>query len=130
LDGSSATIPDLEVMCSSAPDAGPAIRDMLGHLGDKWTFFVVGMLEAGPIRYSELKNLVPGISQRMLTLTLKKLERDGLVDRQSYPEIPPRVEYSLTALGRTLLEPALAFAHWARDSGEAIRAARAEYDSR
>lgn len=129
MDGSTTT-PDLEVMFSSAPEAGPAIRDMLGHLGDTWTLLVVGMLEAGPTRYSELKILVPGIPQRMLTLTLKKLERDGLIDRQSYPEIPPCVEYSITSLGRTLLEPALAFAHWARDSGEAIRAARAEYDRR
>lgn len=106
------------------------IRELLDHLGDKWTLLVVGMLESGPIRYTELKNRVSGISQRMLTLTLKKLERDGLVQRESFPEIPPRVEYRLTPLGATLIPPAVAFATWARESSEQILARRAEFDSR
>jgi DNA-binding HxlR family transcriptional regulator len=106
------------------------IRELLDHLGDKWTLLVVGMLESGPIRYTELKNRVPGISQRMLTLTLKKLERDGLVSRESFPEIPPRVEYRLTPLGATLIPPAVAFATWALENSEQILARRAEFDSR
>jgi DNA-binding HxlR family transcriptional regulator len=106
------------------------IRELLDHLGDKWTLLVVGMLESGPIRYTELKKRVAGISQRMLTLTLKKLERDGLVDRESFPEIPPRVEYRLTPLGATLIPPAVAFATWARENSEQILARRAEFDGR
>lgn len=83
----------MEGVCSGEAGQGSLVRDLLEHLGDKWTLLVVGMLEAGPVRYSALKDLVPGISQRMLTLTLKKLERDGLVSRESFAEIPPRVEY-------------------------------------
>jgi len=120
----------MDDICSGAGDDGRVVRDLLEHLGDKWTLLVVGMLEDGPIRYSELKNRVPGISQRMLTLTLKKLERDGLVRRESFPEIPPRVEYDLTPLGHTLLPPALAFATWARGSSAEILARRAEFDAR
>lgn len=110
--------------------SGAIVRDLLERLGDKWTLLVVGMLEAGPVRYSALKNLVPGISQRMLTLTLKKLERDGLVSRTSFPEIPPRVEYELTPLGLTLLPPVLAFARWAVENSASIAAARGSYDDR
>ncbi|QNE48283.1 helix-turn-helix transcriptional regulator [Glaciihabitans sp. INWT7] len=120
----------MDGMCSASIEQGMILRDLLDHLGDKWTLLVVGMLENGAVRYSELKNRVPGISQRMLTLTLKKLERDGLVSRQSFAEVPPRVEYSLTELGRTLLEPALGFARWAMESSDHITAARAAYDSR
>jgi len=123
-------IAEMDGMCSASIERGAMLRDLLDHLGDKWTLLVVGMLESGPVRYSEIKNRVPGISQRMLTLTLKKLERDGLVNRQSFAEVPPRVEYSLTALGKTLLVPALAFARWAMESSESIVAARAAYDSR
>jgi DNA-binding HxlR family transcriptional regulator len=121
--------PTMHEVCASA-GVSETIRDVFGGLSDKWTLFVVGMLENGPVRYSDLKKMVPGISQRMLTLTLKKLERDGLVARESYPEIPPRVEYELTALGRTLIAPAIAFANWARENADAIRVARAEYDLR
>ena len=120
----------MDDICSGAGDDGRVVRDLLEHLGDKWTLLVVGMLEDGPIRYSELKNRVPGISQRMLTLTLKKLERDGLVRRESFPEIPPRVEYELTPLGYTLLPPAIAFAAWASASAPEILARRAEFDAR
>jgi DNA-binding HxlR family transcriptional regulator len=120
----------MEGMCSGSGNDGPLIRDLLDHLGDKWTLLVVGMLEAGAVRYSTLKNRVPGISQRMLTRTLKKLERDGLVSRQSYPEIPPRVEYELTPLGYTLIPPAVAFATWAHDNSAEILARRAEFDGR
>lgn len=122
--------PQMEGLCSSAPSNGAIIRDLMERLGDKWTLLVVGMLEAGPVRYTELKNLVPGISQRMLTLTLKKLERDGLVARRSFAEIPPRVEYSLTELGHTLIPAVLAFAGWASSHAAAIQAKREEFDVR
>lgn len=120
----------MEGICTGQGNDGSLIRDLLDHLGDKWTLLVVGMLEAGAVRYSELKNRVPGISQRMLTLTLKKLERDGLVRRESFPEIPPRVEYELTPLGHTLIPPAVAFATWAHDNSAEILARRAEFDGR
>lgn len=120
----------MEGICSSHVENGAIIRDLLERLGDKWTLLVVGMLEAGPVRYSDLKKRVPGISQRMLTLTLKKLERDGLASRQSFPEIPPRVEYSLTELGHTLIPPALAFAEWAQSSAAEILRKRDEFDAR
>jgi DNA-binding HxlR family transcriptional regulator len=100
------SVAEMDGMCSASIERGAMLRDLLDHLGDKWTLLVVGMLESGPVRYSELRNRVPGISQRMLTRTLKKLERDGLVSRRSFAEVPPRVEYALTPLGRTLLEPA------------------------
>lgn len=121
---------EMQELCSATVQSGESIRDLLDHLSDKWTLLVVGMLEQGAVRYGELKLRVPGISQRMLTLTLKKLERDGLVSRASFAEIPPRVEYRLTALGETLLAPALAFARWAHESSDEILAARALYDSR
>ncbi|MCU1523281.1 MAG: HxlR family transcriptional regulator [Microbacteriaceae bacterium] len=124
------SLSEMDGMCSASQTAGALIRDLLDHLGDKWTLLVVGMLEAGPVRYSALKIRVPGISQRMLTLTLKKLERDGMVRRESFAEIPPRVEYELTDLGRTLLVPAVGFARWALDNANAIIEAREAYDIR
>jgi DNA-binding HxlR family transcriptional regulator len=126
----STQVSEMDGMCSGSRDAGTIIRDLLDHLGDKWTLLVVGMLEDGPVRYSALKGRVPGISQRMLTLTLKKLERDGMVRRESFAEIPPRVEYELTELGRTLIEPAVGFARWALQSADAITEAREAYDIR
>lgn len=120
----------MEWICSTQVESGAVVRDLLERLGDKWTLLVVGMLEKGPVRYSDLRDRIPGISQRMLTLTLKKLERDGLALRQSFPEIPPRVEYSLTDLGRTLIPPAIAFAEWASSSAEAIIRNRADFDAR
>jgi DNA-binding HxlR family transcriptional regulator len=121
---------EMDGICSGSHDAGTIVRDLLDHVGDKWTLLVVGMLEDGPVRYSALKARVPGISQRMLTLTLKKLERDGMVRRESFAEIPPRVEYELTGLGRTLIEPAVGFARWALESAGAIAEAREAYDIR
>src|SRR5438477_11568106 len=90
------------------PAACPAVRDVLKRVGDKWSIQVVALLRDGPKRFSELRRLVEGVSQRMLTLTLRGLERDGLVERSVEPTIPPRVDYELTDLGRTLLEPVMA----------------------
>ena len=89
------------------------IRDTFALLGDKWSLLIVHILAEGTFRFGELQRIVVGISQRMLTLTLRNLERDGLVSRTIYPEVPPRVEYQLTALGRTLVEPVSALSAWA-----------------
>ena len=110
-------------ICTGDARPGEVVRDLLDHLGDKWTLLVVGMLGDGPVRYTHLRNKIPGISQRMLTLTLKKLERDGLASRQSFAEVPPRVEYQLTDLGfdRRLRRPAV-FHQWPVARDESVNA--------
>ena len=90
-----------------------ATSETLGRIGDKWTVLVVELLAGGPMRFNELRHTIKNISQRMLTLTLRGLERDGLVTRTVYPTIPPRVDYELTKLGRTLRDPLMAVADWA-----------------
>lgn len=108
-----------------------AMSDVLNRIGDKWSVMVVGMLgRNGTLRFNELKRMINGVSQRMLTLTLRNLERDGLVNRVIYPEVPPRVEYSLTELGKTLQEPISALWDWSAENHEAIVEARAIYDAR
>lgn len=107
----------------------PAIRDVLNRVGDKWTVQVVALLGHGKKRFGELRRSIEGISQRMLTLTLKGLERDGLITRTVYPTIPPRVEYELTRLGHSLLKPIQQLGHWAGQNRERIQAARVQYDS-
>lgn len=109
---------------------GCPMRDILDRVGDKWSVLVVILLKDGRMRFSGLRRAVDGISQRMLTQTLRQLERDGLVERTVYPSVPVRVEYALTALGRTLIEPLSALAHWAEDHREVILSARAAYDCR
>ena len=106
------------------------VREVLDRIGDKWSVLVVGLLGDGPRRFSELRRTIDGISQRMLTLTLRGLERDGLVTRTLYPTIPPRVDYELTSLGRTLLEPIMTLHHWAAKNRSAIQEARARFDAR
>lgn len=105
------------------------MSEMLARMGDKWTVLVVELLKAGPMRFNEIRRTVSGISQRMLTLTLRDLERDGLVTRTVYPTIPPRVEYALTKLGRTLYEPLAAVAAWVRRNRSSIEAAREAFDA-
>ncbi len=109
-------------------DACPAVREVLNRVGDKWSVLIVGLLGPGPKRFSELRRAVEGISQRMLTLTLRGLERDGLITRTVEPTIPPKVEYELTKLGRTLLVPVDALAQWALDHRTKIHAAQQKYD--
>ena len=104
--------------------------ETLARIGDKWTVMVVGALSKGPIRYNEIRRRVEGISQRMLTLTLKGLEQDGLVTRTMYPTIPPRVDYELTELGRKLIVPLKALAKWARENRPAMLAAREAFQRR
>ena len=108
----------------------PAAREVLNRVGDKWSVFIVGTLGYGPKRFNELRREIEGISQRMLTLTLRGLERDGLVRRTITPSIPPRVDYELTKLGQTLLEPVLALAKWAEKHRFEIQDARARYDGK
>jgi DNA-binding HxlR family transcriptional regulator len=104
------------------------VTEILSRIGDKWSILIVMALSAGPKRFSELKRSVDGISQRMLTLTLKGLERDGLVSRTVTPSIPPRVDYELTALGHSLREPVNALGLWAFANRPAILRARELFD--
>jgi DNA-binding HxlR family transcriptional regulator len=108
-------------------------REMLGRVGDKWSLLVIYMLKQRPTpraRFSELKRSIPGISQRMLTATVRRLERDGLVTRDVYAEVPPRVEYELTPLGRQFMRHVLALVMWLQTNQPAIRAARDRFDRR
>jgi DNA-binding HxlR family transcriptional regulator len=106
------------------------VREILDRVGDKWSLTVVAELGQGSRRFTELKRGIPGISQRMLTVTLRGLERDGLVNRTVYPVVPPRVDYELTDLGRTLLDRAWALMNWALVHMDDIDKARLDYDSR
>jgi DNA-binding HxlR family transcriptional regulator len=110
-------------------DSCVAVREVLNRVGDKWSVLIVGLLANGPKRFSELRRAIEGISQRMLTLTLRGLERDGLLTRTVYPTIPSRVEYELTELGRTLRKPTQAIAKWAQENRERIQLARNKYDA-
>ena len=114
----------------SETDAGCPLRDILDRIGGKWSVLVVILLKDDRRRFSDLRRMIDGISQRMLTQTLRHLERDGLVDRTVYPSVPMRVEYELTPLGRTLTEPLAALAAWAEGNRSAILSARAAYDRR
>lgn len=105
------------------------VRDVLDRLGDAWSYLVVLQLTTGPHRFNALKRAVDGISQRMLTVTLRGLERDGLVSRKVFPTTPPQVEYALTDLGHSLAEPMRVLTHWASTNHARIRATRAAYDA-
>lgn len=105
------------------------VRSVLTRIGDKWSMLIVTLLGDGTIRFNELKRQIDGISQRMLTLTLRNLERDGLVTRAVFPTVPPRVEYSLTPLGRSLLEPITELGEWARRNTGKIQDAQRGFDS-
>ena len=120
---------EYEELCRYAPKSGPAIRGVIDRIGDKWSLLVIVTLAGGPMRHGELRRQVIGVSQRMLTLTLRQLERDGLITRTIHPEIPPRVEYALTDLGTTLIPPALSIAHWAIANYATIEKSRVEFDS-
>ena len=106
------------------------VRQILNRVGDKWSILVIAMLDRGTRRFTELRREVEGISQRMLALTLRQLERDGLVERTVYPVVPPKVEYELTKLGSTLLESVRGLVSWAIEHRGQVAAARVEYDAR
>jgi DNA-binding HxlR family transcriptional regulator len=103
-------------------------RHVLDLIGDKWATLIVGLLEGQPKRFAALHREIGGISQKMLTQTLRRLERDGLVHRKVYAEVPPRVEYTLTPLGQTLCEPLATLRAWAEDHIAAVQAAQQRYD--
>lgn len=100
-------------------------RQVLQMIANKWTALVICSLGPGPLRYSELRRRIDGVSQKMLTQTLRHLERDGLVSRNIYPVVPPKVEYSLTSLGRTLFDPLKAICRWSEEHLSEMNAARA-----
>ncbi len=104
------------------------ISELLSRIGDKWSVLVVGTLAEGSHRFNELRREIPTVSQRMLTLTLRNLERDGLVSRKVTPSIPPRVDYALTDLGRSLQGPIMGLTQWALDHVGEIHTAQARYD--
>src|SRR5580693_718266 len=119
-----------ELAVAGLPAATCRVREVLGRIGDKWSIFIIIRLGNGPQRFTTLKRSIDGISQRMLTVTLRGLERDGIVSRTMYPVIPPRVEYALTPLGATLLDAAGTLVSWADAHLAEVDAARAAYDAR
>jgi DNA-binding HxlR family transcriptional regulator len=121
---------DPALVCRSSDPM--AVRELLTKIGDKWTIFIVLSLNllGGRARFSELERAVPGISQRVLSSTLKNLERDGLVTRELFPEVPLRVEYELTDLGKSLLRLMHGLVDWAKANWEQVREAQLKYDAR
>jgi DNA-binding HxlR family transcriptional regulator len=111
------------------PEDCRAVSEVLSRVGDKWTILVVSELGNGPRRFNEIRRALGSISQRMLTLTLRGLERDGLVTRTVFPTIPPKVEYELTKLGRSLLVPVSGIGLWARQNRAVIQEARQRFDA-
>ncbi len=115
---------------SQTPDAGCRAVEVLERVGDKWSMSVIYRLGGGSVRFNDLRRGIEGISQRMLTVTLRGLERDGLVSRTAHPVIALRVDYALTPMGRTLLETVCSLMQWAGEHRADIDAARAAYDAR
>lgn len=113
-----------------ADHATSEVRRVLDRVGDKWSVLILGTLSSGPLRFTELLHGISGISQRMLTLNLRQLERDGLVSRTVHAVVPPRVDYELTELGRTLLPPVLALVRWAMENTDEIQGHREGFDAK
>ncbi|WP_083402731.1 helix-turn-helix domain-containing protein [Curtobacterium sp. MCBA15_008] len=120
------TMPTMAELCTS--EDPELFRSLLTRMGDKWTLLVIGVLGDERRRFTELSEVIPGISRRMLTVTLRALERDGLVSRTVYAQVPPRVEYELTDLGRSLQHVALALADWVREHQHTIVDNRQDFD--
>ena len=112
------------------PGECQAVSSILARVGDKWTVLIVMTLADGPKRFNTLKRTIGGISQRMLTLTLRGLERDGLASRTVFPTIPPKVEYALTPLGHSLCDPIKSLGNWAFAHIDVVQEARVEFDMR
>lgn len=119
------TSPELEVFIANCPT-----QRVLETIADKWSVIIIYSLSTETRRYSQLQRMIEGISQKMLTQTLRKLERDGLVERKVYPVVPPKVEYSLTPLGKTLTELLREICQWAQVHWDEIEAARIRYEER
>ena len=129
-EGRRLTVTAYEKTCLIRGDGGRTIRRILDRIGDKWSLLVVATLDGERMRFTELRRRIPGVSQRMLTLTLRHLERDGLVSRTVHAEVPPRVDYELTDLGRTLIQPAVTLAAWAVEHDPDVGRNQALYDAR
>jgi len=110
------------------PQCTDFTRELLSRVGDKWSILIVAHLAPGPMRFNTLKRTIGQVSQRMLTLTLKSLEKDGLVLRTMYPTIPPRVDYELTPLGHTLMQPVMALIDWSHAHQDEVEASRRAYE--
>ncbi len=117
-----------QVTCGELEASNCPVRDVMDQIGDKWSSLLLMALGARPHRFGELKRAVPDISQRMLTQTLRDLQRDGLISRHVFATVPPSVEYRLTPLGESLLVPLLGLMQWANDHHDRIRAARKAFD--
>jgi DNA-binding HxlR family transcriptional regulator len=117
-----------ELPSGSVYDRDCPARVMLDRLADKWTVLVIGQLAAGTMRFAELRRAIDGVSQKMLTSTLRDLERDGLVKRQLYASVPPKVEYSLTPLGTSLVNQMKGLCLWAEEHIDQVRKARENFD--
>lgn len=115
---------------SLEPNCTAFTRQVLSRVGDKWSILIIAHLGAAPMRFNALKRTIGNVSQRMLTLTLKGLERDGLVSRRSFPSVPPRVEYALTPLGHTLLPAVMTIIDWSHSHEADVEAARRAYRAR
>jgi len=119
----------METFTSNVYDANCPTRHVLDLIADKWATLIIGLLNRSqPQRFAALQRQIGGISQKMLTQTLRNLERDGLVQRTVYPQVPPRVEYALTPLGQTLCEPIAALIRWSEENINAVTAAQKRYD--
>jgi len=130
-DGKSGAVEPIALMCKS--EETKVLRDFMTKVGDKWSILLVVTLARMPnhrARFSELQRMVDGISQRMLTTTLRNLERDGFLSREVFPEVPPRVEYELTDLGLSLLEPMQHLVQWIGSNWDSIKKARESFDKR
>ncbi|MCS5719606.1 helix-turn-helix transcriptional regulator [Herbiconiux sp. CPCC 205763] len=110
--------------CDEGPASGEFVRDLVSKVGDKWSILTLSTLARGSLRFTELQHAIPGISHRMLSVTLQSLVRDGLVERESFGEVPPRVEYSLAPLGETLLGPIRALVVWANEHSADVESTR------
>ena len=120
---------ETDVLVQNVYSSNCPSRQVLNRIGDKWTVLIVHLLKVGPKRFSELQRCIGGVSHKMLTQTLRSLERDGLVIRTIYPEIPPRVEYELSPLGQTLCTPIAAILRWAEDHIAEVSKAQSLYDA-
>lgn len=121
---------ETKIKIHDAYDKNCPTRHTLDRIADKYTVLIIVFLQDRPRRFNELQRIITGISQKMLTQTLRSLERDGLITRTIYPEVPPRVEYALTALGETLIEPLAAIRCWAETNIEAVVMAQSAYDEK
>ncbi len=115
-------------VCANLGAEGQLVRELLERIGDKWSLLIIGSLRRGPMRFTALQQAAGSISQRMLTLTLRHLQRDGLITRTVYAEVPPRVEYELTDLGYGLLVPVLGLVIWAAENAGRVQKYRDDYD--